>query len=162
MTFMEPSRKELVTQALAAFPDYNDARKYLAGHGYQTTSQKLEAFGVTHAEEIAEKKGLIAPLLEAQLANDMLDNARLASIVERQAIKKTRMMLKEGKISDPSRVARDLSQLKTQAIDKRLALQGRPTTISASVNVDGLIDQLEAMGVAKRADVEGTAVEIEA
>jgi hypothetical protein len=59
-------------------------------------------------------------------------------------------LLNEGRIPDPSRVARDISQIRTQGIDKRLALQGRPTQIQANRSVDELVRALEGLGVAKQ------------
>lgn len=157
---------ELVYGALVAFPDLEKAKACIEAQGYTITMPFLKTFvgggksqkGIERYEQVRKQ---LAPQLEGSLASDLLDNARLATEVERVAIERTGQLLREGRISDPSRVARDLSQLRTQAIDKRLALQGRPSQIVENRNVDELVRALEGMGVAEQVSIESTAVEDE-
>ena len=72
------------------------------------------------------------------------------------AIQRTEERLRRNIEADPSRVLRDLSQVRTQAIDKRLALEGRPTQIIEKRSPDEILAKLEALGVVRQVDVEAT------
>jgi hypothetical protein len=156
---------EMVYGALIAFPNLDQAKAYIEAQGYQMSLEHLKTHvrggnhpqGVERYEQVRRE---LAPRLEASLAGDLLDNARLATQVENVAIERTLKLLNEGRVRDPSRVARDLSQVATQSVDKRLALQGRPTQIVENRNVDEMIRSLEGLGVAKQVTIETTAMEI--
>jgi hypothetical protein len=51
-------------------------------------------------------------------------------ILERRLLDETERQLATGKMNDPSRAAANISKVKQTAIDKLLALTGRPTTIT--------------------------------
>lgn len=85
--------------------------------------------------------------IEAQLASDLLDNARLASRTERLAIEAAKTSLENETAREPAKIARDISQVKAQAIDKRLALQGRPTQITERRDVGEIVRALVGMRV---------------
>lgn len=145
--------------ALATFPDLEQAKAFLAQQKITATVKGLETLKVKKAAEIAECRKEIAPKLEAELTGDMLDEARYATRVIDMAIRRTEERLAKNMVADPARVARDLSQLRTQAVDKRLALEGRPTAIVEKRSPEEILARLEAMGVARRVDVETTADE---
>lgn len=139
--------------AIIAYPTLEMAREYLKEHGYEADIKKLKAWrDVRFADRFQELRKEISPKIEAMLADDMLSNARLASEVEGIAIQHTKTMLEKGEVQDPSRVARDLSQVRSQAIDKRLALEGRPTKITETRNVEEVVRALEGLGVVKAVD----------
>lgn len=144
---------ERALAAMVAYPDLAQASSYLEEQGYQANVDTLRTMRDVQFRDRFEKvRESLAPRIEASLANDFLDNARMASEVERLAVERTRQLLGEGKIADPSRVARDLSQVKTQSVDKRLALQGRPTQITEHRDPREIIRALEAMKVVQTVD----------
>lgn len=150
---------EKAITAIAAYRTLDEAVDYLASEGITTTEAKLKVWQDTmYADRVRKRREQIAPLIEEKLASDLLGNATLASDVTALAIQKTRELLEENKIADPSRVARDLSQVGTQAVDKRLALQGRPSQIVEHRDVSEIIRALEGMKVVVPS-VESTAIE---
>ncbi len=134
-------------------------RRLRKEHHLKVSRATLERWRDKNYDRYEELRKEMAPKLEAELAEDMLANAHLAMNAERVAIEQAHQHLVEGKVNEPTRWARDLSQAKTQAIDKRLALEGRPTQIVEKRSPDEILAKLEALGVAKRVDVESTAIE---
>ncbi len=156
-----PTNEQQAIVALAAFPDDKKALEFLRGQKISATEKGLASLRRNKAKEIQQAKEEIAPRLEAELTGDRLDEARRATAVIDMAVGlvEKRLVNTPHLIMDPSRVARDLAQLRTQGIDKRLALEGRPTTIVEKRSPDEILAKLEALGVAKRVDVESTAIE---
>lgn len=128
----------------------------LKQQGYTTTEGVVESLRYQYRDRLVVRRKEMAPKLEAELADDLLDSARLVAKVERLAVERTEQLLKEGKVQDPSRVARDLSQVRTQAIDKRLALEGRPDKIIEKRDHREIIRGLEALKVAEVVDSTAT------
>jgi hypothetical protein len=152
---------ELAITALCAFPDLGEAAAFMEREGYGVSPGKMAAIrnrgmapGSPFHDRFVARKEQLAPKIEGLLAGELLDEARFATNVARLALETTETMLKKGRINDPSRVARDLSQIRTQAVDKRLALQGRPTQIQANRSVDELVRALEGLGVARQAALD--------
>jgi hypothetical protein len=144
---------ELVFTALVAYPDLESASMFMREQGYEISTAKLAVYrdGQTpKSEEFRERRKELAPQLEAALADNLLSEATVSTRVIGVALETTMRLLNEGRIADPSRVARDLSQIRTQGIDKRLALQGRPTQITANRSLEEIARALEGMGVAQR------------
>ncbi len=158
--YKDPVTEEQALAALAAYPDDEDAKACLESQDIKVSALMLANKRVSSATKIEEIRKQIAPKLEGQLTGDLLDEARHATVVIEMAIKRTEERLEKNMIVDPSRVARDLSQLRTQAIDKRLALEGRPTSITESRSADEMIRALESMGVARQVTIESTAEEL--
>ena len=149
-----------VLAALVVYPTVAQAKAFVEEQGYKIDRRKMEAWRDRRfPERYREIRKELAPQLEAELAEDHLTNARLASMVVRSALGRTQDMLDEDKVVDPSRVARDVQQVGTQAIDKRLALQGRPTSIVEKRSTDEIVRQLEALGVARQVDVVAQSTE---
>lgn len=143
-------------------PSLADAVDVLREQGFTTNEDTLEQLRSHNLrrERYEARRNELAPVLEGMHANDLLDTARLATTVGNIAIAKTKELLENGQIRDPavaSKVARDLSQVSTQSIDKRLAVQGRPTQITEHRDHREILRALQAMGVAQI--VDGTAVE---
>lgn len=153
---------ELALSALATCPTMAHASTLLKGQGVICTPAKLRVLASQHSEELDKLRERVAPKIEAAVANNMLSNAWEATEVENLAIERAREMLEEGRIADPSKVARDLADVKAKNVDKRLALQGRPTQISEHRNTDEIVRALEGMGIAQRVSVESTAIGTEA
>ena len=156
-----PVAREMAIAALAAHSDMQEAKDYLEReHGYGEISiPRLESYRNNCGTEIEEARRELAPMMELKLTNDLLaETVRVTSVIDR-AVRRTERLLERDAISDPAKAARDLGQLRTQAIDKRLALEGRPTQIIEKRSADEILAKLEAMGIAKRVDVESTAEE---
>jgi hypothetical protein len=153
LSYTDQTGHQQALVAIACFPDLKQAKQYMSEQGYDLSIPALETIRRNKGPELEKVREEVAPKLEASLANDMLDNARIATEVERLAIERTKTLLAEGRIADPSRVARDLSQIKTQSIDKRLALQGRPTQITEHRDVSELVNALVGMKVAEVVEV---------
>jgi hypothetical protein len=138
-----------------------EAVSLLRAQGQPCTPGVLRAMCTGPYAERFEKRRLeLAPAVEAKLANDLLDNARRAQLGMKLAVKRTYEKLKRGEIDDPARAARDLSQVATQSIDKRLAILGRPTVITEHRDVAEIIRALEGLKVAQI--IDGTAEELPA
>lgn len=160
---------ELLYAALIAYPKDLDACKFMAEHEYDISEAKMDVYRRRCSnpttplfEGFQKRREQLAPRLEAKLADDMLANAMRATNAEAFCIERIEEMLEEGRVQDPSRVARDLSQIRTQAVDKRLALQGRPTQITEHRDVSELVNALVGMKVAEVVDstAEETPIEI--
>ena len=160
LTHREPLGIEHALSAIACFPRLEDAVQHLEANGYKTTVLQLENMKHAQADRVQEIRQEHAPRLEALLADDMLDNARLAGFAERIALEATIDRLQTGKANDPSRVARDISQVKTQSIDKRLALQGRPSQVIETRDVAELVRALVGLGVAEVVDSGASALDV--
>lgn len=166
----KPVDMELVYAALIVYPDDDSAIRFMEESGYEVSPSKMAVYrrGTNmptspYYEPYLKRREQLAPRLEAKLAEDLLTEAARATEAVGFCIEQTHKMLAAGEIRDPARAARDLSQIRTQAIDKRLALQGRPTEITQNRSVDAIVNALEGLKVAERvetkADVEGTAIE---
>jgi hypothetical protein len=141
---------DMALHTLAIHSSVRQAHKYLADQGYRIELARLKRWrDEDYAERFEEIRSNLAPRLENTLANDMLATAREANEVARQAIETTRKRLNAGKIEDSSRVARDLSQVSVQSVDKRLALQGRPTHVTEHRNIGELVNALVGLKVAE-------------
>lgn len=155
----QPLPEEKVTEAMLAViatGNYSEAARR-TGVSFATVRKWCNEMYAPKFERLREEWG---PRIEERLANDLLDNARLAAEVEREAIERSREMLRSGKVQEPSRMARDLSQVRTQAVDKRLALQGRPTQITEKREVKEIVRALQGMGVVEV--IDGEAQEVQA
>ena len=149
----------LMFTAIAMLPTLAQASEYLHDeHNLHCSVAKMEVLRRKFPEMEERVRAQLAPQLEARAANDMLDVAMLCGDVEREAIIVTYALLAEGKVQDPSKVARDLADVKAKNIDKRLSLQGRPTSIIETRRPEEIIRALEALNIF-RVDAEATAEE---
>jgi hypothetical protein len=150
---------ECVATALVLAPTLEDAVEILAEQGATVTVDTLRVWRDRDpfvSERYEKRRTELAPQLEPIFANDLLDNARRATLVIRLAIERTKELLEAGEVRDPSRVARDLSQVVAQSIEKRHAIQGRPTQIVEHRDVSEIVRQLVALGVASVAPDAGS------
>lgn len=102
-----------------------------------------------------------ATKLEALVIQETRELAAMAARAERLAIEQTEAALTEGRVAgkDASKIAADMSKVKTTNIEKLLALTGRPTNITETRTAADLLRSLEAAGVARRVDAEATSVD---
>jgi hypothetical protein len=168
MSFLSRRNDLDIERAIAAMivcPKLEDAVEVLKQQGTQTTVEHLRVWRDREPaiRERYEKRRIeLTPRLERNFANDLLDNARRASLSIRLAIEHAHEMLEADMVRDPSRVARDLSQIVAQSTDKRLAVQSRPTQIAENRDVSGILRQLVALGVVKTDDAIQSTAEDEA
>lgn len=163
MTFISYDNEvhqELALMALAASPTAKDAVEYLkAEHNIVCVEKKLTGMAKYRREQYEELRERIAPLKEKQLAHNLLDNALYASEVTAQAIEQLQGRLQYVKTDQLSRVARDLADVQAKAVDKKLALEGRPTAIVENRSASEIIRALESKGILKQigdvTDVDG-------
>jgi hypothetical protein len=155
LTRENPVSEQTAIAAMAAYPDINDAKDYLEREsGFcEVSVARLEQIKSYKAADLEEARRELAPLHESKLTNDMLDEARRVTSVIDLAVRRTERLLERDAVSDPAKAARDLGQLRTQSIDKRLALEGRPTAIIEKRSAEEILSKLEALGIAKRVDV---------
>jgi hypothetical protein len=162
ISYENPVQIELALMALAASPTAKDAVAYLkAEHDIVCVESKLTGLARYHTEQYEELRQRIAPLKEKQLANNLLDNALYASDVTAQAIGQLQERIKYVKTDQLSRVARDLADVQAKAVDKRLALEGRPTVITETRSAPEIIRALESMRVVKPVEItQGEAIDV--
>jgi siroheme synthase (precorrin-2 oxidase/ferrochelatase) len=139
----------------------DDAVEVLKEQGIQTTTGVLEVWRDREPairERYQQRRQELAPQLEGKFANDLLDNGRRGTLAVRLAVEETIKRLEDGTVADPSKAARDISQVVAQSVDKRLAIQGWPTQIVEHRDVNEILRQLVALGVVTIDDtVDGTA-----
>lgn len=150
---------ELALSAIATCPTMAHASTLLKDQGVTCTPAKLRVVAAQHSEELDKLRARVAPKIEAAAANNMLSTVWEAGEVQNLAIERARELLEEDRVADPSKVARDLADVMAKNVDKRLALQGRPTQISEHRNTDEVIRALEGMGVATRVAIEGASAD---
>jgi hypothetical protein len=135
--------------AVIAHTSYSDAVRALNADGRDVSEETLRRWckdtKSVQFEKLREEWG---GKIEAQLANNFLDNARYAAQIERQALEAVKKSLDDHTAREPAKIARDLSQVKSQSVDKRLALQGRPTQITERRDLNEIVRALVGMKVA--------------
>lgn len=144
----EDMDNERVFAVMALQTDLGKASEVLrADHKIVVSPQKLEVlrrrFADRYERAVEEAEFRKSKLLEAEL----LDNAALASVAERMAVEGALKLLESGRARDPSRIARDLADVKAKNIDKRALLKGTPTAIVETRNAEEILKALQGMGV---------------
>lgn len=142
----------LVTMALHT-NDEAAAVQLKEHHGITTTAARLAVVRHRFAEQFQKAREGVAVQQENALISDLGDNAKLAGVAIQLAVKRTLELLAEGRVQDPSRVARDLADVQAKAIDKSRLLQDKPTVIVAKPKMAEIISGLESLGVIE-ADAE--------
>lgn len=158
---------EMVYAALITFPDDDDAIRFLDERGFHEVSKaKMAVFrrGTTmptspYFRPYQERREKLAPILQQKLEQDLLDVANTSTTAVQFAVDQASERLANGECKDPARVARDLMQVTTQAVDKRQLLRGQPTAIVQDRSADQIVAELERLGVVKQIDAEATAIE---
>jgi len=102
-----------------------------------------------------EQRRLLAPLKEVTLAHDFLDNSLEGSSVVKLALEKLTKVLEKNEmpVQYLSRVARDVADVQAKAVDKRLAIEGRPSRVVEHRDAAEIIRALEQKRVLKSIDV---------
>jgi len=140
---------EALTAVIAHAGSCSGAIRYLKAEGKRAPAwQTLQNWcRVKHWERYEELREKFAQKAEDTLANNYLDAARYATEVQMLAVDKAKERLEKGKDEDPARTAANLSQVSARSTDKRLSLQGRPTTITETRDLGAILRSLAAKGV---------------
>jgi hypothetical protein len=147
--------RELALTAIAAYPDTTEASEFLqAEHELIASPRKLEVFAQYQSQSLQEVRQRLAPVKEAKLRHDLQDTAGMATAVTQAAIQRTGELLEEGRIQDPAKAARDMSQVMTQSVDKRALLEGKPTQIVQKRSTEEILRALESKGVVQRPEID--------
>ena len=121
------------------------ASRYLkAEKGLSISAVALNGWKTAHVVRYDELREKYAGQLEANLANEMRDVARLAMDVQRLALEQTKVRLETGKDNDPARSAANAATVTQKMTDKLLSLTGRPTQITETRNLDEILRSLAA------------------
>lgn len=119
-----------------------------------------------HEDTYHQMETVWARVVENEILQRARANAREAGEVVEMAIGKARELVDTSRIgaAELARIARDMSQVHSQNVDKVLTLTGRPAVITESRELVALVESLEADGVLKvkqpKADAESTAEEM--
>lgn len=144
----------LALSALAIQPTVEAASYHLeTAHSLRLTPQRLERL---RQASLAEYNALCLKTTndrEKGLSEALMDNAAMAAHVVGLCIQRTQHRLQEGKIDDPSRTARDLSDVVAKSVDKKLAMEGRPTRITETRSVSDIVRALEGKNILKKIEV---------
>ena len=158
VSYKDPVALEVLNSCLAATDgDVTEAKQMLNEAGYDLSEVQMTNKLSSQAVNIAEIRERLAPRIERQMTGDMLDSSVRTLVVLDMAVEQAKVRLETERVVDPAKMARDLAQVIAQMSDKRLALEGRPTSITESRSPDEIVRALEAMKVATW--IEGTAVE---
>ena len=156
LSYENETHQSLALMALAASPTPEAACEYLkTEHDLIAVPKKLTGMANYRREQYEELRQKITPLKEASLSHNMLDNALYASDVTRVAMEQLMDRLEEQRIPSQylSRVARDVADVQAKSIDKKLALEGRPTAIIENRRPEEIIRALESMKVIKQVEL---------
>lgn len=145
---------EQVTTALLVLITYKGnvgaARQALkVEHGLDIHPNTLAAWkGSTYKGEYDVLAADHSDTLEKELVDRVLENAGLALDAEKVALEKAKDMLEsDDGHPDPARAARDLSNVKAQAVDKARLMQDKPTEIADARTIEETLKALVAGGV---------------
>jgi hypothetical protein len=139
------------------------SRRLKAEHGLKVNVRVIKLWRDQQPLRYEELRKEHAPRVEAALVEDMLENAVRLTKAERMMIEHAVEGLEKGDVSavEAAKMARDFSQARTQNIDKRQLIQGKPTAIKETRSLAEIVAALEARGLARKVDVTSTAIEIE-
>jgi hypothetical protein len=158
--FMPATREKIddvITALVLSNGSTTEARRRLKEAGVAMGSATIALIRDRNAALYQQRRQELAPQLEAQVADDLLENAARSTALVGKLIAETGRRLEEGTIDEPARAARDLSQVTQQSVDKRLAIQGRPTEIREVRDVAEIIKALEGKGIVSV--IDATAIE---
>lgn len=106
----------------------------------------------TRYEELREK---YSGEMEASLAHEFRDVARLAVEAERLAIEKATARLRKGEDQDPGRTAANLSRVAQSSTDKLMTVTSRPTQITETRGAQEIVRSLMSRGIIRLPPGEG-------
>jgi hypothetical protein len=135
------------------------AHHRLASTGVEIPEDTIRTWAVyAYPRRLAHIRRTIAPQIERQIADDGREIAHTAGQAILEATAQTHEALINGEIREPYKVLRDLSITRGIALDKTLALEGRPERIVEYRNTDydNALNTLKRLGI-----IDTTAEEIQ-
>jgi hypothetical protein len=158
----ELRRVDLALKAIAFATDLHEAVVILKqAYDIDTTTMQLEGLRWQNMDRYRECAREMAPLKEGDLTMEQLDNAQIAARVAKKGLLASEKRLEADEEKEPARVARDASQVMSQAVDKRLAAEGRPTQIIEKRSPEQIAARLAQLGIKVGPAIEATAEEEE-
>lgn len=150
--------EEAVTAGLMAMIAWagnaSAASRQLAREGtWQISAAVLTQWRTLHGARYDQLREKYAGQMEANLAHEFRDVARLAVEVERLALEKTVAGLVSGEERDPSRAAANAARVAQSSTDKLLSITGRPTQITETRGLQEILRSLAAKGVLQLPEV---------
>jgi hypothetical protein len=139
--------------AIAATKSYAEAKDLLATQDIQTTEGVLESMARRYSNELREARQALAPRIEQDLNLALLNEAERATRLISMFLDVAEQKLQQGNYADPARAARDISQIRSQGLEKRLAQEGRPTQIIEKRSPEEIRRRLIALGALPRDEV---------
>lgn len=115
----------------------------------------LTGWKTLHAARYDELREKYSGQLEANLAHELREVARLGVEVQRVALEKAQARLVANEEHDPSRAAANAARVTQSATDKLLSLTGRPTQITETRNLQEILRSLAARGVIEIPEATG-------
>jgi len=160
LSYKDAIGHELVVAALAANDgDIAAAHEDMLKAGYEVSEKQLANFANSKSTQVLDARQKMAPRLEELLTADLLDESARSTTIIAMALQRTEERLVANTIADPARVARDISQIRSQGLEKKLALEGRPEKITESRSLDEVTRALEGLGVARQVAIDATSEE---
>lgn len=89
----------------------------------------------------------LAPAIEEQLVREMRELAGRALQLEARLLSSIEKQVNDRQIADPARALTAVTKTKQTAVDKLLALTGRPTQITETRDASQIVKKLEALRV---------------
>lgn len=135
---------ELALGALAAYGPEGACEYLYDTHDIEVTPEKLERHRRRFPEKYQEIREKLAPRLESMAVADMRSNIVKSNAVIGVALERADQQLKDGR-GDASKIGRDIADIMAKSTDKMLALQGRPTHITADRSLAEVMRALKAI-----------------
>jgi hypothetical protein len=148
---------ELLYTVLVFYEDLEKCSAVMGSMGYEISAAKCGVYRdgqVPLHSVFLERRKELTPAREAILKDGLLAEAEQATAVVGLCLASVKRQIDEGKELDFAKTARDLSQLRSQGIEKRALLEGKPTHIVEKRSPDELVRALESLGVAQRVALE--------
>lgn len=131
---------DIALAALALTETPEEARKIIQQQGRDATLPALAFIAREHQERLMQ-------LREDLLVGGLTTNAQIAQKAASTAIALAQKRLDAGMIDDPTRAARDLTEVAAKSLEKKLTLEGRPQSIREVHTVEEIFGRLERYGV---------------
>jgi hypothetical protein len=156
LSYKNDTQMELALMAVAASPTLEDACAFLKEqHQLEVKPSQLTTIVRIRPQQYEELRTKLVQIKEKCLTHNLLDNALYASDVTRVAMGQLMERLQEGRIAPEylSRVARDVQDVQSKAVEKKLLLEERPSIITEVRSAPEIIRALVSKGVLKELDV---------
>ena len=156
----EGTRRKRAFAALAMAGGNVSEASRATGYNVRT----IAAYRDRHPDEWADAQKEMAPAIEKAVVAEMHGFIVETGRVKRKALEQIDRALDEGTLAprDLAAALRNVAASEATAIDKSLALSGRPSSVVEHRSASELIERLAKLGALKvgHADAESTAIEL--